>query len=121
MLAIPGTAIPGTAFADPAPIGNAHFTRGGAPLFAYPIPGAPAVFFTEYAGAAVAAVCTTGPLVQVEGFFDLDRRGERGDPLGADGRRAGTGRHRRLLTSAADTRGAIVAVRGRPVLRSRTN
>jgi hypothetical protein len=28
------------------------------------------VFFTEYAGAAVAAVCTTGPLVQVEGFFD---------------------------------------------------
>ena len=70
LLAISGTAIPGTAFADPAPIGNAHFTRGGAPLFAYPIPGAPAVFFTEYAGAAVAAVCTTGPLVQVEGFFD---------------------------------------------------
>jgi hypothetical protein len=70
LLAISGTAIPGTAFADPAPIGNAHFTRGGAPLSAYPIPGAPAVFFTEYAGAAVAAVCTTGPLVQVEGFFD---------------------------------------------------
>ena len=71
LLAIPGTAIPGMAFADPAPIGNAHFTRAGAPLFAYPIPGAPAVFFTEYAGAAVAAVCSTGPLVQVEGFFDL--------------------------------------------------
>jgi hypothetical protein len=64
-------AIPGPAFADPAPIGNAHFTRAGAPLFAYPIPGAPAVFFSEYAGAAVAAVCSTGPLVQVEGFFDL--------------------------------------------------
>ena len=29
------------------------------------------MFFTEYAGAAVAAVCSTGPLVQVEGFFDL--------------------------------------------------
>jgi hypothetical protein len=28
------------------------------------------VFFTVYAGAAVAAVCSTGPLVQVEGFFD---------------------------------------------------
>jgi hypothetical protein len=69
--AIPGTAIPDGAFADPAPIGNAQFTRAGAPLFAYPIPGAPAVFFTEYAGAAVAAVCSTGPLVQVEGFFDL--------------------------------------------------
>ena len=64
-------AIPDGAFADPAPIGNAHFTRAGAPLFAYPIPGAPAVFFSEYAGAAVAAVCSTGPLVQVEGFFDL--------------------------------------------------
>jgi hypothetical protein len=62
--------IPGTAFADPAPIGNAHFTRAGAPLFAYPIPGAPAVFFNQYPGAAVAVVCTTGPLVQVEGFFD---------------------------------------------------
>ena len=62
--------IPDRAFADPAPIGNAHFTRAGAPLFAYPIPGAPAVFFTEYPGAAVAAVCSTGPLVQVEGFFD---------------------------------------------------
>ena len=36
-LAIPGTAIPGMAFADPAPIGNAHFTRAGAPLFAYPV------------------------------------------------------------------------------------
>ena len=66
--------IPDGAFADPAPIGNAHFTRAGAPLFAYPIPGAPAVFFTEYPGAAVAAVCSTGPLVQVEGFFDLTNR-----------------------------------------------
>jgi hypothetical protein len=71
MLAISGTAISGTAFADPAPIGNAHFTRAGAPLFAHPIPGAPAVFFNQYPGAPVAVVCTTGPLVQVEGFFDL--------------------------------------------------
>ena len=68
--AIPGTAIPGMAFADPAPIGNAHFTRAGAPLFAYPIPGAPAVFFNQYPGSAVRVVCTGGPLVQVEGFFD---------------------------------------------------
>ena len=29
------------------------------------------MFFTEYAGAAVRVVCTGGPLVQVEGFFDL--------------------------------------------------
>ena len=28
------------------------------------------MLFTEYAGAAVAAVCSTGQLVQVEGFFD---------------------------------------------------
>ena len=108
------------AFADPAPIGNAHFTRAGAPLFAYPIPGAPAVFFTEYAGAAVAAVCSTGPLVQVEGFFDLTDGENVVTRWAQTRRRAGTGRHRRLLTSAADTRGAILAVRDRPVSRSRT-